>query len=167
MLQPFDRDIDDVAIIYAHSGLKTDGENSIYSISAIVYSRGGKKREYSSHINYPHFSVRDRFYSNLSKEILASAPSYQEVSRELKEFLNNQKFIVFFDTYNNTDALFDICGINRFIDLSFVSEFFYPHIGACTPKIVWEFLYGKERTKVSFGADEIVALIVRTGQADM
>jgi ATP-dependent DNA helicase DinG len=158
VLQSFNRNIDDLAIVYAHAGLKPDQENTFYSVAATIYFKGEKKKEYKSHINYSYFSARDRFYSALSKETLASAPRYQDVKRELTEFLKHQKFIILFDTYGKIDEIIDFCGVERFIDLSLATEFFYPHIGACTSKTVWEFLYGKEREKISFNADEIVEL---------
>jgi len=47
MLKPYNLSIDEVAFVYAHSGLKEDeGEgNRIYEIAATILSRGHSRRD--------------------------------------------------------------------------------------------------------------------------
>lgn len=160
MLKPFDDHIDQLAFVYAYSGLKKDHDNRIYSIAAAILDTETPRRDFSSHIHYTLSTERERYYSNISKEILLSAPPREEVFPKLKEFLRDQKFLFAFNNHNNISDTLTFTGNIPIIDLSFAAEFFLPHIESYTPKAIWEYLFKKNHETISFTAVEMIDLSI-------
>jgi ATP-dependent DNA helicase DinG len=158
MLKPFGDEIRRLAFVYAHSGRLEDESNRIYSIAAAIIEPDGTSLEFKSHVRYSKFTERDRFYSNLSKDLLQSAPAPKEVEDQLRNFLKDHKFIFAFNNFDNLNDVKAFCGSERAIDLSFASEFFIPHLESHAPVRVWEYLFNKKRDRISFSASEVVAL---------
>ena len=160
MLKPYNDHIGRLAFVYAYSGLKKDPDNRIYSIAAAVLDTETPKRDFNSHVHYTFSTERERYYSNISKEILLGAPPKEEVFPKLKEFLRDQKFIFVFNNHNNIDDILTFTGNIPIIDLNFAAEFFLPHIESYTPKALWEYLFRKTRERVSFTATEMIDLSI-------
>lgn len=161
MLKAFNKPIGDLAFVYAHSGTKTDGDNRVYAISAAILGMNKPRRNFTSNIKYDHFTERERYYSNLTKEILLNAPRLSEVKAKISQFLEDQPIILTYNNRNNIDDIIKLCGSRRIIDLSFALEYFLPHVESYSPKVLHEFITGKKREKISFSSDEIVALSIR------
>ena len=160
MLKPFDEKIQQLAFVYAHSGLKADRNNRIYAYAAAIIDTDKPKAVSESFVRYSLLTGREKYYSGISKEMLAAAPAPQAAADRLAAFLENQKFIFVLDNHNRIEDLKKFCGDVRVIDLSFAAEFFLPHLESYTPKRLWEYLNGKQREKAFFTAAEIVDLSV-------
>ncbi len=160
MLDPFEHEIESIALVAAHGGLKEDNGNRIYSIAAAILTPDGNRKKFESLIRYAHFTGRDHYRSGITKDMLRSAPDVAEVKVSLKRLLAGQRFMLVFDPADVLEDIIAICRVDRCIDLGFSAEFFYPHLGVATPKIIWEHLHGKERDKVFFHATELVDLSI-------
>jgi ATP-dependent DNA helicase DinG len=158
MLKLYDNDIEDLAVVCAHSGIKDDRGNRIYAISATIIRPDSSGQEFSSLVRYAHFSARERYYSNLSKDAVLSAPSPDQVQADLETFLQRHKFILVSDNRGNIGAVQKFCGHRRVIDLGFAAEFFLPFMESFTFKRIWEYLFKKQRDKLSFSTAEIAFL---------
>jgi len=160
MLKPYHSSIDEMAFVFAHTGLKEDEGNRIYEIAATILSRDHSRRDFASPIRYRYFTERERYHSNLSRESLKDAPSGEEVASRLNSFLEGQAFILALDPHNDLELILRFCARDRGIDLSFSAEYFLPHVESFSPQGLWEYLNGKKREKISFSAAEMVDLSV-------
>ena len=160
MLNPYNDSIRDLVFLYAHTGKAAGGKKAVYSIAAAVVTPDGQRDAYASHVQYPAFSERDRYYSNLSKDILAAAPAVGAVQRELADFLKGRKLAFAFSDHSDPATLQRFCGLTHIIDLNLAAEYFLQHLPAHSFKQLWEFLFQKKRGRISFAAAEIVALSV-------
>lgn len=160
MLKPFHNEIQQLAFVYAHSGLKEENNNRVYSVAAAIIDTDSPKKEFSSLVRYSFFTSRERYYSNILKEKLQKAPHHRDVIVRLRDFLKDQKFVFALDNHDNIGELKKYCGNMRIVDLSFGSEFFLPHLESHTPRRIWEHISGKQRKNISFSAPEIVDLSV-------
>lgn len=160
MLKPYIKPIEQIAIVYAYSGLKKDRGNRIYSIAATILDPKTPRRDFSSHVYYTLSTERERYYSNISKEILLQAPPKEEVISQLKVFLHEQPFIFVLNNHNNVDDLLNFTGNLPIIDLGFAAEFYLPYIESYTAKTLWEYLFKKNRERISFMATEMVELSI-------
>ncbi|OPY17167.1 MAG: hypothetical protein A4E74_01446 [Syntrophus sp. PtaB.Bin075] len=158
MLKPYSYPIDDVAFVYAHTGLKEDQGNRIYEIAATILSRDHSRRDFSSLVRYGYLTERERYHSNISRENLKDPPPAEEVASRLSSFLAGQAFILVLDPHHVLDLVLRFCVRERGIDLSFALEFFLPHVESFSPRSLWEFMKGKRREKISFSAAELVEL---------
>lgn len=160
MLQPFHDKTEELAFIYAHCGLKPDQGTRVYSVAAAVIDTRCSKKEFESLVRYSRMTGREKYYSNISKDMVRKAPHYTAVRDDLRHFLKTRKFVFTLDDHHTYDDIEHICGDIRIIDLSFAAEFFLPHSEFQTPKRLWEYLSGKQRDKFSFTAKEAVDLSV-------
>ncbi|MEI6155108.1 MAG: hypothetical protein WCQ90_13590, partial [Deltaproteobacteria bacterium] len=160
MLKPFHEPIGPLAFVYAYSGRWEDNENRIYSVAASIIDIENPAKDFHSHIRYAKSTERERYYSGISKEILQKAPLKDDVIEGLREFLKGQRFIFYLNNNDNIDDLLELTGDIRFIDLSFAAEFFLPHRESHTPKSLWEYMFQKQRDRISFSAPEMVDLSV-------
>ncbi|CAN2043800.1 ATP-dependent DNA helicase DinG [Candidatus Magnetomoraceae bacterium gMMP-1] len=161
MLNSYSKDIKKFAFLYAHSGLKKDNNNNrIYSIALTIIDIDKPKQEFESFIRYELLTGRERYYSNVSKEMLESAPTYDEAAKGFRKILETQDFVFALDNHNIIDDLSDLCKETEIIDLSFASEFFLPYLSSYTPGNLWEYIFKKKRSKASFTAMEIVNLSI-------
>ncbi|MDM8522635.1 helicase C-terminal domain-containing protein [Desulfococcaceae bacterium HSG8] len=160
MLKSYHDDIGRLAFIYGHSGLKSDKKNRIYSVAAAIIDTDGSKKEFDSLVRYDLLTGRERYYSNISREMLRDSPEPETVIAELGAFLKEQKFAFVFDNHNDLGALQKFCENIRIADISFACEFFLPHLESYTPRRIWEHVFGKKRDKICFTAPEMVALSV-------
>lgn len=158
MLKPYPYPIDEVAFVYAHTGLKEDRGNRIYDIAAAIISRDRSRRDFSSMVRYGYLTERERYHSNISRDSLKDALPAEEVAFRLSAFLEKQAFILVLDPHHALDEVIRFCGRYRVVDLSFASEFFLPHVESFSPRGLWEYLHGKNREKISFSAVEMVDL---------
>jgi len=160
MLKPYHDRFNDLVFVYVHTGRLEDESNRVYSISSTIVRLGKSPLEFESLVRYNEFTERERYYSNLSKKELESAPTSQEVGNRIKTFLLGQRFAFAFNDNSNIDELKKFVGIDRIIDLSFASEFFLQQLESHSLKRLWEYLFRKRRDQVSFSASEIVLLSV-------
>ncbi len=158
MLNPYHEQIGDLAFVYAHAGRFADNGNHIYSISTAIVRPGKSALMYDSPVRYLNFSERERYYSNLTKKELASAPDIKEVKEHTRSFLKGQKFIFAFTVNSNAGDLQDFVNVDRIIDLNFAAEFFLQYLETHSLKRLWEYLFKKSREQISFSAREIVVL---------
>jgi len=158
MFEPYNDAIYKVALVYVHTGLKKCSNNRIYSVSATIFDNNSGIDTYESLISYEEYTSRDRYYSNISKEDIICAPSYDQVKVEIRQFLNKCNFVLVLDDNNNIEDILQLIGDKRIIDLCFACEFFLPEISSSRPKTIYEFIHNKERDKISFSAIEIVEL---------
>ncbi len=160
MLNAYDYDITDIAIVCAHSGIIADNGNRLYEISAMILNEDGLQQTFSSLIRYAHFTARERGHSNLSKNVILSAPTRNNVQAEFEEFLGNRKFVVIFDNRGNIADVREFCNHRRSVDLNFAAQFFLPFMETISPKRIWEFLFKKQRDKISFTTADMVQISV-------
>nr|MBF0222670.1 ATP-dependent DNA helicase [Desulfobulbaceae bacterium] len=160
MLQNYPDTIEKIAFVFGHCGLQKDRGNRLYSISALAIAPGLPPKKFSSLIRYPKLTSRDRYYSNLSKEQLHKAPDIKQVAAELATFLADSDVAAIIDPYENFEDIKEICAGKRVVDLSFAIEFFLPYLHSTDPKTLFEYLFKKNRSKLSFDAEEIVDLAV-------
>jgi len=160
LLKPYFDQFNDLVFVYAHTGGVEEEGNRIYSISSTILRPGKSPLKFESLIRYNKFTERDRYYSNLSKKELESAPNDREVKNRIKTFLQGQRFAFVFNDNSNLNELKKFIGIKRVVDLSFASEFFLQHFESHSLKRLWEKLFRKTRDRVSFSASEIVLLSV-------
>jgi len=160
MLKPYKNSIDEVAFVYAHTGLTEDQGNRIYEIAATILSRDHFRRDFSSLVQYKYLTERERYHSNISRESLKDAPEADEVASRLNDFLEGQAFILVLDPHHELEVILRFCNRRRGIDLSFAAEFFLPHVESFSSRGLWEYLNGKKRDRISFSAAELVDLSV-------
>ena len=160
MLKQYHNPISGLVFLYAHTGLKEDNDNYVYSISSRIIRPDKSPLQFHSLVRYREFTGRDRYYSNLTKNEVEAAPSPQGVKYQIKSFLKNQSFAFAFSNNSNLLELQRFTGIERIINLSFVSEFFLQHLESHSLQRLWESLFNKKRKRVSFSAEEIVLLSV-------
>ena len=160
MLDAYTNETQQLAFVYVHTGLKKDGNNRIYAVAAAVIDMDKPKKEFHSLVRYSLMTARERYHSNISKEMLDGAPSPEDTAARLRRFLKGRKFVFAFDTHNAIEELQTFCGDIRIIDLSFAAEFFLPNLESYTPRRLWEYLSGKPRDKISFSATEITDLSI-------
>ncbi len=154
MLKPFAENIQNIALVYAHAGLKTDRGNRIYAVAAKIISPDGKEKKFQSRVCYAHHSGRDRYCSGLSAKQVLNAPAPADAARKMRDFLKGQKFIFVLDEHDALSEIQVFCGNPRIIDLGFAAEFFLPFLKSWTCKSLWEYLHGRKREKISFTASE-------------
>ena len=158
MLKPYPHFIDDLVFVYAHTGRVQDDGNRIYSISATIMRPDESPLTFESLVRYDKFSERERYYSNLSKKEIESAPTCQEVKEQIRTFLQGQRFVFAFNDNSDLGELKEFIGIDMIVDLSFAAEFFLQYLESHSLKQLWEYLFRKKRDRVSFSAAEIVLL---------
>ena len=158
MLKPYPHFIDDLVFVYAHTGRVEDDGNHIYSISATIMRPDESSLTFESLVRYDKFSERERYYSNLSKKEIESAPTCQEVRDRIRTFFGGQRFAFAFNDNSDLGELKEFIGIDRIVDLSFAAEFFLQYLESHSLKQLWELLFRKKRDRVSFSAAEIVLL---------
>ena len=160
MLKPFREPIGPLAFVYAYSGRREDNGNRIYSVAASIVDRENTGKHFNSHVRYTKSTERERYYSGITKDILQKAPLKGKAAEGLREFLKEQQFIFYLNNHDNIDDLLEFTGDIRFIDLSFAAEFFLPHRESHTPKSLWEYIFQKQRDRISFSAPEMVDLSI-------
>ncbi|MCX5815116.1 MAG: hypothetical protein NTX75_02590 [Proteobacteria bacterium] len=160
MLNAFREPIGPLAFVYAYSGRWEDNGNRIYSVAASIIDRENPGKDFNSHVRYTKSSERERYYSGITKDVLQKALPKDKVIEGLREFLKGQQFIFYLNNHDNIDDLLELTGDIRFIDLSFASEFFLPHRESHTPKSLWEYMFQKQRDRISFSAPEMVSLSI-------
>ncbi|MBF0226854.1 MAG: DEAD/DEAH box helicase [Desulfobacterales bacterium] len=160
MLNLYDEQLKKIGIIYAHCGLNEYNSNRIYSISAATIDFNEKVDRFNSLINYPIITEREKYYSNIAKDKLASAPDIKKVKKSLGKFLDGIDVLLAFDNLNTISDIENIFSGKRFIDLCFASEFFMPFLEAHSPKRICEYLYNTPRTKISFSSEEMVDISI-------
>ncbi|MEZ4526410.1 MAG: ATP-dependent DNA helicase [Desulfobacterales bacterium] len=158
MLKPFDQKIENIALVYAHAGLKTDRGNRIYAIAAKIISPDGNEKKFHSRVRYAYHSGRDRYCSGLSAKQVLDAPPPADAARKLRDFLKGQKVVFVFDEHEALSEIQALCGNPRIVDLGFAAEFFLPFLKSWTCKSLWEYLHGRKREKISFSASEAVEI---------
>ncbi|MBP7230995.1 MAG: ATP-dependent DNA helicase [Syntrophaceae bacterium] len=158
MLKPYKTDIIDIAVLFAHSGTKEDRGNRVYAVAANLLSLHQPSRTFETFIRYPYLTARDRYYSNVSREILTTAPEASAVMSQLKNFLSDAEILLIFPYQDNLDEIRKTFPEKRIVDLGFAGEFFLPHVDLFSPKRLWEYLHQQERKRIYFSAAEIVAL---------
>jgi DNA-directed RNA polymerase subunit RPC12/RpoP len=82
MLKPYQHELREIAFVFAHIGIREDGGNRAYAVAAAILDPEGPRRTYETLVRYPRLTVRERYYSNLSKEALETAPA--PVLREIQ-----------------------------------------------------------------------------------
>ena len=160
MLKPFEKEITRIALIHAHTGLREDEGNRVYAIAAAIIAPDTPSRTYDSLIRYNHLTTRDRYRSNVSKEMLRAAPSADEVQSRMRQFLDGIDCVAAFDASTTGADLEEFCRELPVVDLSFASEFFMPHLESYSPKSLWEYLEGRPRPRLSVSAPEMVDLAI-------
>ncbi len=160
MLQSYSDTIEKIAFVFGHCGFQEDDANRLYSVSAVSLAPGSPQKKFSSYIHYSKLTNRDRYYSNLSKEQLQSAPDRETVRKKLADFLEDCPVVAVLDPYESIAEIKKLCPEKRVLDLSFATEFFLPFLHSTDPKTLFEYLYKKQRSRLSFDADELVALAV-------
>ena len=158
MLKPYKSGIGDVAVVFAHTGIKKDNNNRIYSLAASILSIDSPSKTFASHIRYPHLTARDRYYSNISRETLNSAPDPSVVLPQLKNFLKDTEVVLTLPYQDNYEEINKICNDKRIVDLGFAVEFFLPHVDSFSPKRLSEYLQKRERKRIFFTAKEVTEL---------
>lgn len=160
MLKPYNPDITDIAVAFAHAGTREDQGNRIYSIAATILSLNAPPRTFESFVRYSYLTVRDRYYSNISKETLANAPEASTVFPQVKNFLKETNIILTLSYQDNHEEIQKIFPDKRIVDLGFAVEFFLPHVDSFSPKRLWEYLHKQERKRIYFAASEVTALSI-------
>ncbi|MCE5210569.1 MAG: ATP-dependent DNA helicase [Deltaproteobacteria bacterium] len=160
MLKPYKTEINDIAVVFAHTGTQYCKKNRVYAIAATILSITGASKTFESFIQYPHLTVRDRYYSNISKETLANAPESTAVFPQVKNFLKDTDIILTLSYQDNHEEIHKIFPDKRIVDLGFAVEFFLPHVDSFSPKRLWEYLHKQERKRIYFAASEVTALSI-------
>lgn len=160
MLKPYKSDIKDIAVIYAHTGTRSNKGNNVYSIAATILSLDSSSRTFESFVRYSYLTARDRYYSNVSKETLANAPETHAVFSQIQKFLKDADIILTLPYQDRHEEIRRIFPDKRIVDLGFAGEFFLPHVDLFSPKRLWEYLHKQERKRIYFSASEIVALSI-------
>jgi ATP-dependent DNA helicase DinG len=158
MLQSYQSDINDVAVVFAHVGTKADRGNRIYAIAANILNSNTQSRTFESLVRYHNSTSRERYYSNISKEKLLNAPETSVVFQQVKKFLKDTPIILTLPYQDNLEDIKKLFPEKRIIDLGFAVEFLLPHIDSFSPKRLWEFLHHQERKRIYFTASEVTAL---------
>ncbi|MEE4359024.1 MAG: ATP-dependent DNA helicase [Desulfococcaceae bacterium] len=158
MLKLFDKNIDDIAFVYAHCGRKADGGNRVFAVAAKRICRGGDEKIFASPVRYAHAGGRERYIANLNPKHLKDAPRPGEVSEKLRHFLKDLPFVFLSGEPDCMEEIRLFCGSPRITDCGFAAEFFLPF--SRTSKNLWEYLHGKSRDKISFSASEGMELSV-------
>jgi len=160
MLKPYDQPICRLAFIFAHCGEKPDRGCHVYSISAVVISIDGTRKNFSSLVRYDGLTSRERCHSNISREMLAGAPDAGDVSDRIRQFLKPEDVVFVLDDSDHIRHISSFCNLTRFIDLGFAAEYLFPHLPSHSIKSLWGFLNRKKKDRISFSSDEIVELAV-------
>jgi len=159
MLKPYDQDIDDIALVFAHTGTRADHGNRVYAVAATVLSTSQPPRSFASLIRYPHLTERERYHSNISRETLATAPEVSLVRERLLNFLKGCPVLLTLPPQDHDGDIDTLCGTKRIIDLGFAVEFFLPQVDSYSLKRLWEYLHQKERDRIYFSAPQAVELL--------
>jgi len=160
MLKPYNAEIKDIAVIFAHAGTREDTGNRVYSIAATILSLNNPSKTFESFVRYPYLTARDRYYSNVSKETLVNAPEAPAVFSQVKNFLKDADVVLTLPYQDSCEEIHNILPDKRIVDLGFAGEFFLPHVDLFSPKRLWEYLHKQERKRIYFAASEIVALSI-------
>ena len=160
VFKPFTDTLSNIAFIFAHAGMQHTTGHRIYAVAAAVHEPGGEKKTFTSLIDYPRLTGRERYASNVSKKMMENAPGAATVSKRLRKFLEGRSFFFALDEYGVMDELCMLSGLDRSVDLGFSAEFFLPHLRAYNLKTLWEYLSGRERDKISFSLAEGLDLSV-------
>ena len=159
MLKSYNRAITDIGFVFAHTGTRGDNHNRVYAIAATILSPSAPPRTFESLVRYPYLTERERYHSNISKEILAAAPEVPVVREQIRAFLKDCPLILTLPYQDNYDDIAKICGEKRFVDLSFAVEFFLPQVDSYSTKRLWEYLHQQERPRIYFTAPQAVDLL--------
>lgn len=160
MLKPYNTDITDIAVVFAHTGIRDYKKNRIYAVAATSLSDTRASKTFESFVQYPYLTARDRYYSNISKETLVDAPEASVVIAKVKEFLRDTEIILTLPYQNSYEEIQKIFPEKRIVDLAFAVEFFLPHVDSFSPKRLWEYIHRQERKRIYFAASEITALSI-------
>ena len=160
MLASYPKAIQDLVLVYAHTGQKSDGGNRVYAITAIKIAPGKPPETLNALVRYPHFTAGERYRSNLSKSILEKANSPQAVQTRVRQFLDGQDTAFAFGSGSDLDAVKTFCGIARMVDLDFCAAFFLQQLESHSFKRLWEFFHGRKRDRVGFSSEEIARLSI-------
>ncbi len=157
MFRDYQDDIDDIAILYGHTSRSAKGDNRIYALAARRFGKAGTGH-FESLVRTDAYSARDRYRSNLSLEVLRSAPPVGEVQRRLKDFLDGVPVALAFSEHSDLEALRRFCGVDRIVDLNFAAEFFLQQLPSFSLVRLWKELMAKQHENMSFSAAELVEL---------
>lgn len=160
MLKPYNIDIADIAVIFAHTGTQDYKKNRIYAVAATILSVTSASKTFESSVKYPYLTARERYYSNISKETLVNAPEASAVIAQLKAFLQDTEIILTLPYQNSFEEIQKIFPEKRVVDLAFAVEFFLPHVDSFSPKRLWEYLHRVERKRIYFASSEVAALSI-------
>lgn len=152
--------IRNVAFIFVHAGRQPAEGRRVYAVAAAVLEPGGGRKTFTSLIDYPHMTARERYASGVSQKMVAKAPSAAAVSRKLQAFLDGTPFFALLDDYGVIDELSALSGVERVVDLGFAAEFFIPQMRSHALKCLWEYLTGRERDKIGFSPEEGLELCI-------
>lgn len=158
MLSPFKDEIDSLTVIFAHCGREPHAGNRVYAVAARTLYLHRPPANFDALVRYPHFGVRERHYSNLSREAVLSAEAPERVQASLEHFLTEQPFIFLLDPFGDQKHTAAFCGGSRVVDLSFAAEFLLPQLSSYSPTALWEHLHDSRRRRMSFSAVEMVSL---------
>lgn len=158
MLSPFKDKIDRLTVVFAHCGREPHAGNRVYAVAARTLFTHRPPADFHALVRYPSFGVRERHYSNLTREEIHSAEAPERVRAQLETFLGKQPFILLLDPFGDRSHTAAFCGGPRIVDLSFAAEFMLPQLSSFAPVALWEHLHGDRRRQMSFSALEMVAL---------
>ncbi|MHB8090630.1 MAG: dual OB domain-containing protein [Syntrophales bacterium] len=159
MLNSYNPEIEDIALVFAHAGTRADHGNRIYAIAVTVLSPSKPPRSFESLVHYPYLTERERFHSNVSKETLATAPEVSLVRQQVSSFLKDCPLILTLPPQDHDDDIATLCGGKRIVDLGFAVEFFLPQVDSHSLKRLWEYLHKQERDRIYFTANQAVELL--------
>lgn len=160
MFEPFEKEIDRIAVLFAHVGGEPDGGNRVYAVAGRVLGMNGKADHFYSTLHYNKVTVREYHRSGLSAEELADAPSPETVRRKLADFLDNAPIVLMLNERDAIGAVRDWLPEHRIVDLNFAAEFFLPGLLASRLKYLHEFLRDEKRERIAFSAEEALDLSV-------
>jgi ATP-dependent DNA helicase DinG len=160
MLKPYNTDITEIGIVFAHTGTKEFRKSRVYAIAATIFDVDNASKTFESFIQYPYLTARERYYSNISKETLANAPESSAVFPQVKNFIKDANLLLTFPYQDNCEEIRKIFPDKRIVDLGFAVEFFLPHVDSFSPKRLWEYIHKQERKRIYFAASELTALSI-------
>jgi len=143
----------DIAVIFTHAAMQPAGPR-IYAIGASILGPGGERRTFTSLIDFPRLTGRERYVSGISEQMMENAPGAAAVSAGLRTFLGDRSFFFALGETGSMEGIQALSGLARSIDLGFSAEFFLPHLRGYNLKSLWEYLSGAERDRISFTPEE-------------
>ncbi len=160
LFAPLMHPLGDVGFVFAHTALLPGQAPQPYAVAAIRLTPNGKRSEYTSLIHVEQTRARDYMHSHISRRMLVNAPGADAVRDELCAFLAGLECVCCFDPYDSPQALDTLLQDTRIFDLGFAADFFMPWAVSSSTRQLWETVHGRAREKVSFSAEEGVALCV-------